>query len=251
MNSRFFLVIFSLLVLVFAVRNTAFADENNNQMSSPMTISLAEQSQSSAGKFRQSPPPFDERLGLNSFEAVAKDDLLLCGNDEVCVKRANRIKGWACMVDGCGRQDKIQALGECAPKFPEMSKEVQGKIISSFCSFIQSPSVLLKRQELLDSFSGFTEEGLVEDFVYVLALTKSAASCKSYIKDYVGPYGPSWRFRWYRALAGCSILSNEIGRRRQENNFSIWYKEGDCAYITDDDLRTACAVNRGVLSFDY
>ena len=69
------------------------------------------------------------------------------------------------------------------------------------------------------------EDTFVEYGAYLMALKGSAASCEDYIKDYVGPYGPRWKFKWYRSVVRVSYLSREnepVPRKRKI--LILWFR---------------------------
>ncbi|MCK4786684.1 MAG: hypothetical protein KAV87_23195 [Desulfobacteraceae bacterium] len=249
MSPRFVIVVSVLLVLVFADRNTASADENNNnQMALPMMSLSGEQP--SSENFRA------DRFGLNSYEAIMEGDLSLCKENKGCLEEAAMIQEWACAADICNAfddtknshdilQTQLRACidGEVGEDFSE--------IALSLCALIKSPSSVT-RKEFLRHISDpkATEDAMVQIGAYLMALKGSGDECIHYVKGYMGPYGPNWTYKWYRVIAGCRMLSQESSRETLEYNFSYWYDESYCPLISDDELRKACNAAEEVLSFD-
>jgi hypothetical protein len=89
-----------------------------------------------------------------------------------------------------------------------------------------------------------TEDNVLEDGASLMAF-RSAKSCEDYIKNYVGPYGPQWKLRWYMAISGCRILAHERTRQEEEKDFSTWFGvvkgSGNCSDIINSEMRRACS----------
>lgn len=187
-----------------------------------------------------------DQLHLNMYEAAA-GDLSLCGDDTICLKHAKRIKSWICAVAVCDGTDTSKKLVDCFEGVSKPdSKEAQDQINSSLCSLIKTPSSETRRA-LLTQIPDTTEDRLVEEGAYLLALKGSAGAGESYIKNYVGAYGgPQWNYQWYKALSGCRILAHESAREQEEKDFYRWLgvlrEVGDpCSDIVNSELRSACS----------
>lgn len=262
MNPRFIIVVFTLLVLVFADRNTVFAQENNNNLKvPPMTALSADQAPSEDSSA--------DRFSLKRFEAAAEGDLSLCKGNEGCEEMVARLNSLVCADDICNAISSTKNPLDCFDGGePDSNIFIDGDrnaMALSLCALIKSPS-----HETRKEFFGYTlrsnlaedasihlkaEDGsvhlrndLVHTTAYLIARKNSGDACINFIKDYVGPYGPNWTFNWYRVLAGCRILSYERSREELEYSFSYWYDENYCPLIVDDELRQACEAAGGILS---
>lgn len=242
MRFRFIIVVFAVSILMITGRNMASADENNNQSDVPMTLEDTElsqpQAQSETDQEAIEQPSFG-RISLKQYEAAAKEDLLLCEGDEECLKEANQIQPWSCAADACNAASSIKDPLDCFEKLPVADRKA---LALSMCDLLRSPDPA-RRKEFLQVTSSdpyITEDYIVEYTAYVQALKVSGDACAEYIKDYMGPYGPNWGYKWYKALAGCRILSNEISSGTQKYNFHYWYNLKYCSIISDPELRKAC-----------
>ena len=247
-------VVFASLILMFAVRNKPSVDENNSsQIEPPMTL-INQQFQSTT----EAPYPehlIVELLSFENYEVGAKNDLSLCKEDWECLKETVGIVGASCVSDICYASNSTKNPLDCLVS-PTGTKEIiqgdQKALASSLCAIFRSPDDPLRRKEFLHHASSdawVCEDELVEFVAHFLALKVSGEACINYVKDYVGPYGgPKWKFRWYRVLAGCRILSNDTSCTEQENNLTIWYRWRLCPYITDLELRKACEAVAGDLT---
>ena len=181
---------------------------------------------------------FVEHLHLRMFEAAA-GDLSLCADDEGCFKDAKRVKSWFSAAGVCNGTSKGKKPIDCFQGLSdEYSKEDQNQLNLALCSFIEFPSSVT-RHALLRHAKYIDEDYLVEYGAYILALKGSEVSCEDSIRNYAGAYGPQWKYKWYRALAGCRILAKDSTREEEEKNFSLWF-QGDCSKILNPDMRKAC-----------
>lgn len=258
MNLRSIIVAFALLILVFADGNISFANENNNNQ---MVLPDGSTSDSSTGNSMSYPEnlsasdsnPIAVRSALNFYEAVVTGDLSLCGGDADCVEEVTMVQSWSCAAEICDATDNTKNPLDCFDEDePDHSpfRGDQKEITLSLCAFIKSSSPVARTEFLhYVSHPNATEDAMVQVKAYLMALKGSGEECINHVKNYIGSYGPNWKYRWYRVLAGCRILSHEKSRSEQERNFLYWYNN-KCPMLTDFELREACEAAKGVLSFD-
>ena len=188
----------------------------------------------------------ENHLHLRTFEA-ATGDLSLCAGDKDCFKYAKEIKAWVCAADVCERKATSKKPLDCwVGGLREYSKEVIDQTNPLMCPALNSPSLETRRAVLshLPRWDVEGEDTFVEYGAYLMALKGSAASCEDYIKNYVGAYGPQWKFKWYRMLSGCRILAHERTREQEEKDFYTWFRvvqgSGHCSDIVNSEMRKAC-----------
>jgi hypothetical protein len=183
-----------------------------------------------------------DHLQLVEYEAVL-GDLSLCAGDENCVKHAQRVKSWFCAAALCGTGG-MKEPSTCFKKpSRQLSVEAEEQLNTAFCSVIKSPNTETRRA-MLSYLPDASEDILVEDGAYFLALNGSALSCEEYITNYVGAYGSQWNYKWFRALSGCRILGHESTREQEEKDFYAWFGvvqgSGKCSDIANSEMRNEC-----------
>ena len=184
-----------------------------------------------------------ELLQLKTYKA-AVDDLVVCKDDEMCLRDVKRIKYWVCAADVCdGKELNKEPLTCFNELFNNVSQDVRKQANSMICPLIESPSSE-KRQALSKVIPDVVEDGLVQYGAYLMAIKGAAKSCQDYIKNYVGAYGPQWKPNWYAALSGCRILARESTQEQEEKDFFTWFgaeqELNNCSSIVNGELRDAC-----------
>ena len=182
-------------------------------------------------------------LDLRMYSA-ATGDLSMCGEDRDCFKHAKGAKSLLCAASVCDGGDKSKTPIACIMgDFEKYSSQLQKQIDPLICQLIKSPSADTRRA-ILALIPGTTEDKLVENGAYLMALKGTAAACEGYIKNYVGAYGPQWKYQWYRALSGCRILARESTIEMEEKDFYTWFGVGQglshCSDIIGEEMRKAC-----------
>ena len=242
MNLRFCVVIIGLFI-ISACGSLGLAQQDaNNQDQQIMTPVSGLSAPTDAA-----PDPREalvNQLGLRMFEAAA-GHLSLCTDDQSCLSGVKVIKSWVCIANSCDGTDISKKPFDCvAGADNKFSKEAQDQINTLSCSLIKSPSALTRKALLSHIPENLSEDDVVEMGAALMALKGSAESCKDYIKDYVGPYGPTWNVKWYKALSGCRILAHESTRENEEKDFYTWFGvvqgSGSCLDIVNIELRNAC-----------
>jgi hypothetical protein len=183
------------------------------------------------------------KLHLNVY-GVITGDVSSCAEDKECVRQMTDFKLLVCAANICDGTDKSKKPLDCFPKISgQYTQEALDQINSLACSVIVSPGVAT-RKALLKYMVHIEERSLVKSVAYLLAVKGSAMVCESYIKDYVGSYGPQWNSQWYRALSGCRILAGERTVSQEEKDFYTWFGViqglGSCSDIFNSDMRHAC-----------
>ncbi len=237
MSLRFYVMVIGLFVLLFVVSagsSMAWAQQN----SPPMSLALPVNGSTDSRKSQID-------LELRAYEA-GMGDLSLCADNENCLRSAKQIKSFLCVAQVCDGTDKTKKPTDCLPKsFSEQFSSSLDQINLLICPEMISPSALT-RQALLKYITDTTEDSMVEAEAKILPLKGSAESCQNHIKDYVGPYGPKWKYQWYLAMSGCRILAHERTRLQEENDFYIWLGVlqgvGNCSDIKNSEMRKACSV---------
>ena len=214
------------------------AAQNQGPVTSPPMSSADEANQ---------PAPSKEylisQLDLKLFVA-ALGDLTLCADDELCQKHAKRIRTWLCAAVACDGADKTKKPLDCFEGISDQFKNSQDQMNALICPLLKTPNADT-RKAFLSRLPDGDENDLVEKVAYVLALQGSASACENYIKDYVGPYGPQWKYRWYRAMSGCRMLSGDSTKELEEKNYTTWFGvvqgTGSCSDIYITEMRSACS----------
>ncbi len=189
----------------------------------------------------------DDPWRLNAFEAMINDDLSICSDDEYCLEHTRYYKSVICVADLCEKNPEANMSFVCAPEFARQYTSKQQALINvALCSMLKSPSATA-RKKYLSLVKNEKEYEAVELIAYLMALRGSSENCINYIKEFVGPYGSSWNFSWYRALSGCRILAKERTRSEEENDFKVWLKatcgRASCTNIKNREMREACKTN--------
>ena len=211
-------------------------------------VSLAQQQtllqDSSSGGGGVAPEDRLHHMFLRPYEAAAGDSSA-CKGDDDCLAHANAIKNLLCIADGCNGTNKTKGPTACIKKLlAGQPLSQQEGIADAICAVIKSPGP--KTRQALLKYSSHSKEGDVMEFqAYISALKGSARDCEESIKNYVGPYGPQWNDKWYRAMSGCRILAKERTREQEEKDFSTWFgvKQGSdgCSSIVNTEMRNACS----------
>ena len=243
MNLRSCLTVFGLFgTLLLASGSTVWAQQDYEKQGPPP----ASPAMSSTAEANQPPPSNDylvDQLDLKLFVA-ALGDLSLCADDGQCSKHAKRIRTWLCAAVACDGADKSKKPLDCFEGISDQFKNNQDQMNALICPLLKSPSPET-RKTFLSRIPDWDERDLVEKVAYVLALEGSAAACENYIKEYVGPYGPQWKFSWYRAMSGCRILAGDSTRDLEEKNYRTWFGavqgNGNCSDIFISEMRSACS----------
>ena len=186
------------------------------------------------------------QLHLKMYVA-ALGDLSLCADDQDCLKYAQEIKSWVCAARVCEGTGKNKRPLDCwKDRLREYTPEVMSQMGPLICPLISSPGIQTRRAIVrhlpVSDIDG--EDTLVEYGAYLMALKGASSACEDYIKNYVGAYGPQWKFKWYRALSGCRILARERTREQEEGDFYTWFGVtrawGTCLGIINSEMRRAC-----------
>ncbi len=223
-------------------------------ISSSSTLAVAQQNQEQP---LMTPVPPRERLvtqmSLGAFEAIL-GDVSLCADDGSCVEQVGQMKAVACAANICNGADGKDPATCFGGLFDKYSPKDKAQAAGVICSWIKSPNKDT-RQALMTIVPGSPEDGLVKKEAFLLALKGSTGACEETIKNYVGAYGPKWKNEWYKALAGCHILSRASTRKDEEKDFYTWFGviqgTGSCADIVNGELRNACsAPNAGSPALD-
>ena len=177
------------------------------------------------------------------FEA-ATGDLKLCEGQKDCLIDAKELRPWLCAQAVCEGTDKSKVPTACfGGTFKKFSQDDLGQINAAICPVIKSPGPDTRKAFL--AHLPHTQEGNVVRFeAFLLAIKGSAESCKEAIRNFVGPYGPNWDYKWYKAISGCRILGHERTRAQEEKDFFIWSGVAQgynkCSDISNVEMRDAC-----------
>ena len=234
MSLRSCVMVIGLFVIANAGGSMALAQQGNEAQDSTASPPM-----SAAPQVQQNPDSRVASLHLEEFEA-ATGAPLSCGDScpKDVMERVSWVKAWYCIAKACDSTGDKKPTS-CLAYFKD-KKELGDKLL---CNMAQSPGTETI-QLLIKAFSppGSQGEGFVEGAAYIYALQGNAKACQAQIKNYIGPYGPSWNERWYKDMSGCRILAQKRTREEEENDFSAWFG-GNCADIINAEMRNACNVS--------
>ncbi|MBP6343071.1 MAG: hypothetical protein KA403_03985 [Candidatus Omnitrophica bacterium] len=163
-----------------------------------------------------------------------------CENNVPCTRLAR----WQCIAKACG-EGGSQRPTDCYPSLTA-DKAVADVAICQADSLPSNANLL----SVVNALPGARLEDVIQGMMMLRAVRGNGADCAAWIREYIGPYGPSWTVFWVSAVSGCRILSNERTWQEEEGDYAIWKAVGSgqkqCTDIRNEDMRQMCQA--GVLT---
>lgn len=163
-----------------------------------------------------------------------------CENNIPCTRLAR----WQCIAQACG-EGGSQKPTDC---YVDLDAD-KAAADAAICQADSWPSTA-NIQSVVDALPGARAEDVLQGLMMIRAVRGDGAGCQARIKEYVGPYGPSWPAFWVSAMSGCRILSNKRTWQEEEKDHQLWKEvsqgQRQCPDILEADMREMCKA--GVLS---
>lgn len=163
-----------------------------------------------------------------------------CENNIPCTRLAR----WQCIAQACG-EGGSQKPTDC---YVELDAD-KAKADIAICQADSWPSTA-NFQSVVEALPGAKIEDVVQGIMMIRAVRGDGAGCQARIKEYVGPYGPSWPAFWVSATSGCRILSGQRSWQEEDSDYQIWKEvhsgQKQCSDILEAEMREMCSA--GVLS---
>lgn len=180
---------------------------------------------------------WDVDLGMYHDKSLAQ-----CENNIPCTRLAR----WQCIAQACG-EGGSQKPTDC---YLQLAAD-KAMADVAICQADSWPSSV-NLQSVVEALPGAKIEDVLQGIMMIRAIRGDGAGCQARIKEYVGPYGPSWSAFWVSAASGCRILSQERSWQEEDSDYQVWKDVGlgkkQCSDIAGGEMREMC--NSGVLSYD-